>query len=182
PEEPDTLLNCQANCPKCSDDIQFPLRYFEAHGLKPDWPLFLDDFQRHWPTEDDHAYVDFVREGVMGNGAARTGNARWRLLTEERAGGAKSVFHFDSQWRNPPMLASRGCGSSVNVLGRARISGLSTAGTSPPAGPRSPRSIRRCGAAASRSKGARPISTMPSASLPGLAADRDGTLAGFLTP
>ena len=33
----------------------------------------------------------------MGNGAARIGNARWRRLTEERAGGAKSVFHFDVQ-------------------------------------------------------------------------------------
>jgi hypothetical protein len=77
--------------------FSFPLRYFEAHGLKPDWPAFLDDFQCHWPTDDDHAYVDFVREGVMGNGAARTGNARWRRLTDQRAGGAKSVFHFDVQ-------------------------------------------------------------------------------------
>jgi hypothetical protein len=51
--------------------FSFPLRYFEAHGLLLDWPTFLDDFQRHWPTDDDHAYVDFVREGVMGNGAAR---------------------------------------------------------------------------------------------------------------
>ena len=33
----------------------------------------------------------------VGNGAARMGNARWRRLTEERAGGAKSVFHFDVQ-------------------------------------------------------------------------------------
>jgi hypothetical protein len=77
--------------------FSFPLLYFEAHGLTPDWPGFLDDFQRHWPTDDDHVYVDFVREGVLGNGAARTGNARWRRLTEERAGGAKSVFHFDVQ-------------------------------------------------------------------------------------
>ncbi len=77
--------------------FSFPLRYFEVHGLKPDWPAFLDDFQRHWPTDDDHAYVDFVREDVMGNGAARNGNARWRRLTEERAGGAKSVFLFDVQ-------------------------------------------------------------------------------------
>jgi hypothetical protein len=38
-----------------------------------------------------------VREGVMGNGAARAGTARWRRLTEERAGGAKSVFYFDVQ-------------------------------------------------------------------------------------
>ena len=77
--------------------FSFPLRYFESHGLKPDWPAFLDDFQHHWPTDGDHTYVDFVREGAFGNGAARTGNARWRRLTEERAGGAKSVFHFDVQ-------------------------------------------------------------------------------------
>jgi hypothetical protein len=77
--------------------FSFPLCYFETHGLKPDWPNFLDDFQRHWPTDDDHAYVDFVREGVLGNGALRAGNSRWRRLTEERAGGAKSVFHFDVQ-------------------------------------------------------------------------------------
>jgi hypothetical protein len=47
--------------------FSFPLRYFEEHGLKPDWPDFLDDFQRHWLTDEDHAYVDFVREGVLGN-------------------------------------------------------------------------------------------------------------------
>jgi len=75
--------------------FSFPLRYFEVHRLKPDWPVFLDDFQHHWPTDDGHTYVDFVREGAFGNGAARMGNARWRRLTEERAGGAKSVFHFD---------------------------------------------------------------------------------------
>ena len=77
--------------------FSFPLRYFEAHGLKPDWSAFLDDFQCHWPTDEDHTYVDFVREGAVGNGAARMGNSRWRRLTEERAGRAKSVFHFDVQ-------------------------------------------------------------------------------------
>ena len=77
--------------------FSFPLRYFEKHGLKPDWPAFLDDFQRHWPTDEDHTYVDFVREGAVGNGAARMGNSRWRRLTEERAGRAKSVFQFDVQ-------------------------------------------------------------------------------------
>jgi hypothetical protein len=39
----------------------------------------------------------FVREGAFGNGAARMGNARWRRLTEERTGRAKSVFHFGVQ-------------------------------------------------------------------------------------
>ncbi len=74
--------------------FSFPLRYFVRHRLPRDWSQFLDDFQRHWPTDADHTYVDFVREGVDGNGAARTGNSRWRRLTEERTR-AKSVFHFD---------------------------------------------------------------------------------------
>jgi hypothetical protein len=77
--------------------FSFPLRYFETHGLLPDWLRFLEDFQRHWPTDGDLVYVDFIREGAVGNGAARSGNARWRRLTEERARGAKSVFHFDVQ-------------------------------------------------------------------------------------
>ncbi|MGL4440044.1 MAG: DUF262 domain-containing protein [Bosea sp. (in: a-proteobacteria)] len=77
--------------------FSFPLRYFEVHRLLPDWPRFLDDFQRHWPTDEDHVYVDFVRDGLAGNGAKRMGNARWRRLTEECAGSAKSVFHFDVQ-------------------------------------------------------------------------------------
>jgi hypothetical protein len=77
--------------------FSFPLRYFEVHGLLPEWPRFLDDFQRHWPTDNDHTYVDFVRDGSAGNGAERMGNARLRRLTEERAGNAKSVFHFDVQ-------------------------------------------------------------------------------------
>jgi hypothetical protein len=77
--------------------FSFPLRYFETHRLLLDWSSFLDDFQRHWPTDEDHTYVEFVRDCVHGNGAARLGNARWRRLTEERAGAAKSVFHFDVQ-------------------------------------------------------------------------------------
>ena len=75
--------------------FSFPLRYFEIHHLKPDWPAFLDDFQHHWPT-DENIYVDFVRDGIVGKGEARGGNSRWRRLTEELAG-AKSVFHFDVQ-------------------------------------------------------------------------------------
>jgi hypothetical protein len=76
--------------------FSFPIQYFEQHGLAFDWPSFLDDFQRHWPT-DDNIYVDFVRDGVSGNGEARAGNSRWRRLTELRARTAKSVFQFDMQ-------------------------------------------------------------------------------------
>lgn len=75
--------------------FSFPLRYFETHRLPRDWPAFLADFQRHWPTDADAVRVDHVRAGDIGCGAERCGDARWRRLTERRAGGAKSVFHFD---------------------------------------------------------------------------------------
>jgi hypothetical protein len=77
--------------------FSFPLRYFENHAILPNWPTFLDDFQHHWPTDGDSIYVEFIRKGIVGNGGARMGNSRWRRLTEERAGAAKSVFHFDVQ-------------------------------------------------------------------------------------
>lgn len=73
--------------------FSFPLAYFVAHGLRRDWPAFLDDFQAHWPT-DDEIYVDFVREGLCGRGGLRQGNPRWRRLTDTICG-AKSPFHFD---------------------------------------------------------------------------------------
>jgi len=75
--------------------FSFPLRYFETHRLPHNWAAFLDDFQRHWPTDEDHTYVDFARHGTHGHGAARFGNTRWRRLTELRTASAKSVFHFD---------------------------------------------------------------------------------------
>ncbi len=74
--------------------FSFPLRYFDTYHLLSNWPSFLDDFQRHWPTDDDNTSVDDVRYGLCGNGDARAGDSRWRRLTDVRAG-AKSVFHFD---------------------------------------------------------------------------------------
>ena len=76
--------------------FSFPLRYFETHHIPPDWPIFLEDFQRHWPTDDEFTYVDFVRNGSRGSGDLRWGNSRWRRIAEERCK-AKSVFHFDCQ-------------------------------------------------------------------------------------
>jgi hypothetical protein len=89
-EDPPTLVGIDHG-------FSFPLRYFEAHQLPPDWPGFLEDFQRHWPTDEDNTYVNFIRNGVVGKGAERTGDPRWRRLTEIRAGAAKSVFRFDVQ-------------------------------------------------------------------------------------
>lgn len=75
--------------------FSFPIQYFEKNHTPRDWTGFLKDFQHHWPTDQDDTYVEFVRDGVKGNGSARSGNPRWRRLTEIRARGAKSVFHFD---------------------------------------------------------------------------------------
>ena len=75
--------------------FSFPVRYFQEYGLPHDWPAFLDDFQRHWPTDTQDTWVDDVREGKAGHGAARTGENTWRRLTERRARSAKSVFLFD---------------------------------------------------------------------------------------
>jgi hypothetical protein len=47
--------------------FSFTLQYFEQHGLPLDWSSYLDDFQRHWPTDED-IYVDF--------GVVRTPQAR----------------------------------------------------------------------------------------------------------
>jgi len=74
--------------------FSFPLRYFEAHHLPPDWVNFLDDFQQYWPTDGEFMYVDFIRDGLHGNGVERMGNPHWRRIAEERCR-AKSVFHFD---------------------------------------------------------------------------------------
>ena len=89
-EDPATIVGIEHG-------FSFPLSYFETRLIPPDWATFLDDFHRHWPTDADHMYIDFIRDGLHGNGDARMGNTRWRRLTELRAGRAKSVFHFDVQ-------------------------------------------------------------------------------------
>jgi hypothetical protein len=75
--------------------FSFPMRYFETHQLEPDWSGFLADFRRHWPADEDGIYIDDILRGDRGNAAARSGNAGWRRLTEERVG-ARSAFDFDA--------------------------------------------------------------------------------------
>jgi hypothetical protein len=77
--------------------FSFPLKYFERHGLPLNWQEFLEDFQRHWPTGNDNMYVCFVLDGLHGNATARSGDRRWRRITELRARTAKSVFFFNVQ-------------------------------------------------------------------------------------
>lgn len=77
--------------------FSFPLCYFERHLLSPDWPSFLEDFCKHWPTDEDSTYVSFVRDGRCGQAAKRQGDASWFRLTERWTVSAKSVFQFDVQ-------------------------------------------------------------------------------------
>jgi hypothetical protein len=77
--------------------FSFPLAYFSKYEVPQEWDAFLDDFCAHWPTDGDHTYVDFVRDGASGNGAARMGSTRWKRITEQHSGSAKSLFHFDVQ-------------------------------------------------------------------------------------
>ncbi len=168
--------------------FSFPLEYFQKYKLPPDWPTFLDDFQQHWPTDQDNIYIDFVRDGICGNGAARTGNRRWRRLCEIRAGAAKSVFFFDVQgsvaksthaglpWLRylRRQLGERvhfwpfdGWDAPAGSSANASTSGHSMAGTRRPAARSSPRCIPACGVRRGRVRGVRPTSMMPTSLPPG---------------
>ncbi|MBI3041882.1 MAG: hypothetical protein HYY78_03550 [Betaproteobacteria bacterium] len=81
--------------------FSFPESYFKRYGLKT-WPQFLDDFARHWPTDRDHIYVDFVRDGVVEEDGgpsrdSRIGSSKELRLCERWTSSAKSVFQLDGQ-------------------------------------------------------------------------------------
>ena len=73
--------------------FSFPITYFERYKLKS-WPEFLNDFCKHWPTDADHTYVDFIRDRDEGP-PDRTGKTTDLRLTEKWTSSAKSVFKFD---------------------------------------------------------------------------------------
>jgi hypothetical protein len=58
--------------------FSFPVRFFDEYRLPHEWPAFLDDFQKHWPTDQD-IYVAFgVTESAEmqpRDGATRVGGA-----------------------------------------------------------------------------------------------------------
>jgi hypothetical protein len=43
--------------------FSFPIAYFDRYSLPRDWPSFLLDFQKHWPTHEPNTYIDFIRDG-----------------------------------------------------------------------------------------------------------------------
>jgi hypothetical protein len=77
--------------------FSFPIEYFKRHGLPHDWPNFLLDFQKHWPTDEPGNFIDLIRDGGAGDGSNRTGENAWLRLTERWTATAKSVFLFDVQ-------------------------------------------------------------------------------------
>jgi hypothetical protein len=81
--------------------FSFPLRYFEVHHLSPDWHSFLDDFQLHWPTDGHHTCIDFVRDGIRGNGGAQAtpaGDASPNI--EPAARNRSSISTCSDRWRS----------------------------------------------------------------------------------
>jgi hypothetical protein len=81
--------------------FSFPLDYFERYGLSS-WPAFLDDFCRHWPTDQAHCCVDFIRGGIWWErhpkpAGERVGSTAEFRLCERWTSSAKSVFQFDVQ-------------------------------------------------------------------------------------
>ena len=81
--------------------FSFPLGYFERYGLGS-WPAFLDDFCRHWPTDQAYCYVDFIRDGTWWRHqpkppGERIGRANELRLCERWTSTARSVFQFDVQ-------------------------------------------------------------------------------------
>lgn len=77
--------------------FSFPQPYFDKYQLSRDWSAFLDDFQQHWPTDVPGTWIRDILRSPRGTPAVRSGDSRWRRLTETRSGGAKSVFHFGAQ-------------------------------------------------------------------------------------
>ncbi|REJ95223.1 MAG: hypothetical protein DWQ34_06760 [Planctomycetota bacterium] len=75
--------------------FSFPITYFERYNLKT-WDDFLDDFCEHWPTDQDHTCVDFIRN-AEDCPPDRAGLRNEFRLTEKWTSSAKSVFHFDVQ-------------------------------------------------------------------------------------
>jgi hypothetical protein len=82
--------------------FSFPESYFRRYGIAS-WQAFLDDFCHHWPTDQDHVYVDFIRDGALMRSHgwpppdARVGTTKDFRLCEHWTSSAKSVFQFDMQ-------------------------------------------------------------------------------------
>jgi len=69
--------------------FSFPMSYMERYHII-NWDQFLDDFQRHWPTDQKNSSVESIRQGNP-----RTGKHTEFRLTENWTASAQSVFKLD---------------------------------------------------------------------------------------
>ena len=82
-------------------NFSFPLSYFSRYKMES-WPAFLEDFCRHWPTDQPGCTVDAIRDGSWWREQTRptgerAGTSREFRLCERWTSSAKSVFQFDMQ-------------------------------------------------------------------------------------
>jgi len=145
--------------------FSFPLRYFDKYQLAHDRPAFLDDFQRHWPTDDQTTHTRTLTSSAMAFLATVQLDVARRDGGASRKKGREQNPFFISTYRvrsqSPPMPVSLGCVLSA-CKRRRHTFGLSMAGTSPPSVPSWPRSTHRCGEEALRWRIAAMISRTPS--------------------
>ena len=69
--------------------FSFPMRYMKRHRITS-WDQFLDDFQRHWPTDQDEGSVEAFRKANR-----RSGRHTEFRLTENWTASTQSVFKLD---------------------------------------------------------------------------------------
>lgn len=69
--------------------FSFPMSYMERYQIR-NWDQFLEDFQKHWPTDQDSSSVESLRKGNK-----RTGHHTEFRLNEAWTSSAQSVFKLD---------------------------------------------------------------------------------------
>lgn len=79
-------------------NFSMPWTYFQRYGLS-EWPGFLEDFVRYWPTHLDGVSVEDIRraQALQPDSDRRTGTSSEFRITERWTSSAKSVFQFDMQ-------------------------------------------------------------------------------------
>ncbi|MDJ0874403.1 MAG: hypothetical protein QNJ02_03985 [Desulfobacterales bacterium] len=69
--------------------FSFPMSYMQRYRIAS-WDQFLDDFQKHWPTDQDDGSVEALRQGNK-----RSGKHTEFRLTENWTASTQSVFKLD---------------------------------------------------------------------------------------
>jgi len=107
--------------------FSFPLQYFEKYDLPRDWPSFLDDFQKHWPTDEKNTYVAKASVGMARLVVAIHAGEESRKCA--RVQNRSFILMCPDQSPNLPMPEFRGCAFSACAPRIESISGRLMAGS-----------------------------------------------------